>query len=93
MSLTILSVGYPLATISPDAVGGAEQVLSQQGNWSEEKLRSLVGKGERYIRLQEKLPVHLTYFTLAVDEHGQLKHFDDLYGHHAKVRAALGLNG
>jgi murein L,D-transpeptidase YcbB/YkuD len=71
----------------------AEQVLSQQGNWSEEKLRSLVGKGERYIRLQEKLPVHLTYFTLAVDEHGQLKHFDDLYGHHAKVRAALGLNG
>jgi murein L,D-transpeptidase YcbB/YkuD len=52
-----------------------------------------VGKGERYIRLQEKLPVHLTYFTLAVDEHGQLKHFDDLYGHHAKVRAALGLNG
>lgn len=71
----------------------AEQVLSQQGNWSEEKLRGLVGKGERYIRLQEKLPVHLAYFTLAVDEHGQLKRFDDLYGHHAKVRAALGLDG
>ena len=29
MSLTILSVAYPLAPVGPDAVGGAEQVLSQ----------------------------------------------------------------
>lgn len=29
MVLTILSVAYPLATVGPDAVGGAEQVLSQ----------------------------------------------------------------
>ena len=28
MSLTILSVAYPLAPVSPDAAGGAEQVLS-----------------------------------------------------------------
>lgn len=28
MSLTVLNVGYPLATVSPDASGGAEQVLS-----------------------------------------------------------------
>jgi glycosyltransferase involved in cell wall biosynthesis len=28
MSLTILSVAYPLAPVSPDAVGGAEQILS-----------------------------------------------------------------
>lgn len=29
MSLTVLSVAYPFAPVSPDAVGGAEQVLSQ----------------------------------------------------------------
>jgi hypothetical protein len=29
MRLTILSVAYPLAPVGPDAVGGAEQVLSQ----------------------------------------------------------------
>lgn len=29
MRLTVLSVAYPLAPVSPDAVGGAEQVLSQ----------------------------------------------------------------
>jgi murein L,D-transpeptidase YcbB/YkuD len=37
--------------------------------------------------------VHLTYFTLAVDEKGKLKRFDDLYGLDQKVRAALGLTG
>jgi glycosyltransferase involved in cell wall biosynthesis len=29
VKLTILNVAYPLATVGPDAVGGAEQVLSQ----------------------------------------------------------------
>lgn len=29
MTLTVLSVAYPLAPVSPDAVGGAEQVLHQ----------------------------------------------------------------
>lgn len=29
MSLTVLSVAYPLAPVGPDAVGGAEQVLTQ----------------------------------------------------------------
>ena len=28
MSLTVLSVSYPLAPVGPDAVGGAEQILS-----------------------------------------------------------------
>src|SRR6185437_2386897 len=29
MPLTVLNVAYPLAPVGPDAVGGAEQVLSQ----------------------------------------------------------------
>src|SRR4051794_31563624 len=29
MALTVLNVAYPLAPVGPDAVGGAEQVLSQ----------------------------------------------------------------
>lgn len=40
MSLTVLSVGFPLAPVSPDAVGGAEQVLSQLD-------RALVAAGHR----------------------------------------------
>jgi hypothetical protein len=29
VSLTILNVAYPLAPVGPDAVGGAEQILTQ----------------------------------------------------------------
>ena len=42
MRLTILSVGYPLAAVSPDAVGGAEQILSTLD-------RALVAAGHRSI--------------------------------------------
>jgi L,D-transpeptidase YcbB len=71
----------------------AEEVLGRGGPWSEQKLRALIGKGERHVRLRERLPVHLTYFTLAADEQGRLRVFDDLYGFHRKVRAALGFEG
>ena len=42
MALTVLSVAYPFAPVGPDAVGGAEQVLSALD-------RALVARGERSI--------------------------------------------
>lgn len=42
MSLTVLSVAYPFACVGPDAVGGAEQVLSELD-------AALVAKGHRSI--------------------------------------------
>jgi murein L,D-transpeptidase YcbB/YkuD len=59
--------------------------------WNEPRLRSLIGKGERTIRLPEKIPVHITYFTLTVDEKGELRQIADLYAVNNKVRVALGL--
>ncbi len=55
----------------------AEEILAQEDKWSEKRLRGLVGKGERYVHLRSPLPVHLTYFTLSIDENGALKSFDD----------------
>jgi murein L,D-transpeptidase YcbB/YkuD len=69
----------------------AEEILGQDSKWSEQKLRGLIGKGERYVHLRNPLPVHLTYFTVAVDERGEIKTFDDLYGIDRRVLAALGL--
>jgi hypothetical protein len=40
LSLSVLSIGYPLAPVTPDPVGGAEQVLSQLD-------RALVARGHR----------------------------------------------
>ena len=61
-------------------------------DWTEARLKGLIGRGERTIRLPEKVPVHLTHFTLLVDDKGELRHIADLYGVNGKVRAALGLS-
>jgi murein L,D-transpeptidase YcbB/YkuD len=59
--------------------------------WTEARLKGLIGKGERTVRLPEKVPVHLAYFTVLVDDKGDVRHFADLYGINGKVRGALGL--
>jgi L,D-transpeptidase YcbB len=60
--------------------------------WSSERLKKLIGKGERQIRLGEKLPVHLAYFTTSVDETGSVRTAPDLYGYDARMKIALGLS-
>jgi murein L,D-transpeptidase YcbB/YkuD len=59
--------------------------------WTEARLKSLIGKGERRINLPQKIPVHLTYFTLMADEKGEIHPIADLYAVNNKVRIALGL--
>lgn len=70
----------------------AELVLAgTDGGWSERRLQSLVGSGERTIRLTRKLPIHIVYMTQAVDADGTLRNFEDIYGFHRRTREALGL--
>jgi murein L,D-transpeptidase YcbB/YkuD len=66
----------------------ANVLLSAVG-YDEAKLKALIGKGEKTIPLQNRLPVHLTYFTLRVDEDGHIQRFADIYGHDQKLRTAL----
>lgn len=48
--------------------------------WTPEKLRETLQKGEETtVRLPEKVPVHLVYWTAWVDESGQLQFRHDLY--------------
>ncbi|PWB83707.1 MAG: L,D-transpeptidase, partial [Methylocystaceae bacterium] len=68
----------------------AEAVLGPESGWTEEHVRALIGRSERTIDLAEPLPVHIEYFTAFVDENGALQLRDDIYGHSAKVRTALG---
>lgn len=67
----------------------AERILATQSGESQAALRAMVGKGERMIRINGTLPVHLAYFTLSVDENGILKRQKDIYGHDERVRQAL----
>ena len=50
---------------------------------------ALKGGGERYLTLDDPVPVHLVYFTTLPGPDGRLRHFADVYGRDAKVWAAL----
>ncbi len=70
----------------------AEAVLGRDRGWSEARVEGMVGGGERTVNLPRPVEVHMEYFTAFVDEAGQLRLRDDVYGYSAKVRAALGLS-
>ena len=66
----------------------ADALLGSMG-LDEARLKAMIGKGEKTITLQTRLPVHLTYFTLSVDDNGHIRRFADIYGHDEKLRAAF----
>ncbi|MDX3806905.1 L,D-transpeptidase scaffold domain-containing protein [Bosea thiooxidans] len=69
----------------------ADQVLGP--DWTSERLKKLIGKGERRINLPQPLPIHLVYNTIVVGADGQITRFDDVYGFHRLVRQALEQQG
>ena len=73
----------------------AEMILNRDSGegWTEQKLRAMIGRGERTIRLKSVIPIHITYFTTFVDESGRLVSRDDIYGYNRRIRAALGYSG
>ncbi len=71
----------------------AEDLLQPQNGWDEERIRKLIGPHERWVKLPQPVPIHIVYFTAAVDDSGQLKQFGDIYGYDRKVRDTLGLGG
>ena len=69
----------------------ADQVLGPE--WTQARLKGLIGKGERTIRLTDPIQVHLVYNTHVVDASGRLTTYNDLYGFHRLVRQALDPRG
>ena len=69
----------------------ASLAMGRQSGWTEDRIRALIGGGERTIMLPHPIPIHLQYFTMLVDGAGALKASDDIYGYQREVEAALGL--
>ncbi|MFN3854518.1 MAG: murein L,D-transpeptidase [Phreatobacter sp.] len=64
--------------------------IAQPGEtWTVARIRSLYGPSERTVRFRQSIPIHLVYFTMTVDSTGALVELPDIYGHNARVRAAL----
>ena len=67
----------------PEAL--AAYVLRDQSEWTTEHIKSAMNAGvEKYVKLDEMIPVHIVYFTAWVDEHGELFFLPDVYGYDAK---------
>ncbi len=69
----------------------AELVLGKDKGWSSDTVRELATEGpeDNGVKLDSKIPVHITYFTATVDETGRLETFPDVYGHEKRIRLAL----
>ncbi|MEM8698455.1 MAG: hypothetical protein AAGF44_04755 [Pseudomonadota bacterium] len=68
----------------------AEYLLSAQEEDAKGKFERLLRRGkERYVHLDEHVPVHLTYRTAWVDDQGFDQFRGDIYGRDRKVLAAL----
>lgn len=68
-----------------------EALLSRDEEISATYVRSLLGTRERRVDLSRKIPVHLVYFTLRVNDAGEVLPFRDIYGHNARLKRLLKL--
>jgi murein L,D-transpeptidase YcbB/YkuD len=67
----------------------AAVLLAQDKGWSEQQVETQFAGGTREVELTTRIPVHVTYFTVAVDQQGNLRTFGDLYGLDTRMGASL----
>ena len=60
----------------------AKYVLRDYPEWDESSIGQAMHSGhEKHVRLKERIPVHIVYFTAWVDENGGLHFQPDIYGY------------
>ncbi len=75
---------------NPDQL--ALTLLKEDQGWTAGRVASAIQSGsDQQIPLRQKIPVYITYFTLKVNDDGSMSTFGDLYGHDARMAAALRL--
>ena len=68
----------------------AEYLLRNDSEWPAQRIGDAITKGEETtVKLREKRPVMIAYFTAWVDANGRLNFRDDVYGHDAKLAKEL----
>jgi murein L,D-transpeptidase YcbB/YkuD len=64
----------------------ASYLLKDQPGWSDEAIRKAMNsRSEQWVKLDQKVPVFITYYTSWVDPSGVLQFRDDIYGHDNEV--------
>jgi murein L,D-transpeptidase YcbB/YkuD len=67
-------------------------LLKHDQGWNEARVAWAISDGyDSHVALRQRIPVYITYFTLKVNEDGSTSNYADIYGHDARMAAALGL--
>jgi L,D-transpeptidase YcbB len=65
-------------------------LLGHDQGWTAGRVASAIQTGyDQHVALNHRIPVYITYFTTWVNEDGSLATFGDVYGHDARMAAAL----
>jgi murein L,D-transpeptidase YcbB/YkuD len=65
-------------------------LLAEANGWPDSKVKQLWDGGNNSsVALEQKIPVHMVYFTAVVDESGKVDSFADVYGLDRKLAAAM----
>ncbi len=68
----------------------ALMLLNRDQGWTAAEVASAIHKSnDQHAALNQKIPVHITYFTLRVNDDGSISTFRDLYGYDARMATAL----
>lgn len=68
----------------------AAYLLRKDPYWNDEKITAAMKSGkEKYVTLNNKIPVFITYFTAFVDRQGNINFRDDIYNRDNRLRAML----
>ena len=65
-------------------------LLHHDQGWSQAQIDSAVRDSEdNHVALKQHIPVYITYFTIKVNDDGSISTYNDVYGHDARMAAAL----
>jgi len=64
-------------------------LLHHDQDWSEANIDQALQRDDNHVQLKTHIPVYITYFTLKVNDDGSISTFGDIYGHDARMAAAL----
>ncbi len=64
-------------------------LLHHDQDWSQANIDQALYSEDNHVQLKKKIPVYITYFTVKVNDDGTVSTFNDIYGHDARMIAAL----
>lgn len=68
----------------------AEYLLRNDPDWPKSKIDEVMYSGNNtWVKLKNKIPVYIVYFTVWVTSDGTLNFRDDIYGHDAKMKKMM----